>query len=115
MANKRLTDGYTCFGANFVYSQGAGGLWDLLDHFQDGKLYITGVNETKASGTFEVPWTEATDPNCITITPRIDPTGRYYVSSMDNEGFVVTFTSTPVGLGYPWTFPVHVADWFACM
>jgi len=114
MANKRGTDGHTNFGGGFIFAQGAGSFWDLLDHFQAGKLYLTTLNATTASGTFEVPWTAVTDPNNIVITPRVDPSGRYYVSDMDNEGFVVTFTTSPEGASTG-NLPLHVADWFVCM
>jgi hypothetical protein len=80
MANKRGMDGHTQGGAGFIFSQGSGGLWDILDHVQAGKLYITGANECKASGTFELPWNVDTDPNFIGFTPRVNPSGAFYVS-----------------------------------
>jgi len=114
MANKRGTDGHTNFGGGFLFSQGAGGLWDLLDHFQAGKLYLTTLNATTASGTFEKAWTEATDPNNVAITMRVNPSGNYWVSSMDNTGFVVTFKVSPYA-GSVGALPLYIADWFACM
>lgn len=118
MANKRGTDAYTKdsgFGANFIYSQGAGGLWDILDHFQAGKIYLASLNATTATGTFEKAWTSATDPNCITITPRINPSGAFWISAMSNTGFTVTFATSPYNGGTLGNAPFYVADWFACM
>jgi hypothetical protein len=113
MANKRLVDGYTNFGGGFIFSQGAGGLYDMLDHFQAGKLYLTGSNATKASGTFENAFTSATDPNFVGFQPCVDPSGRWYVSSITSTGFVVTFTSSPAGVDK--SFPFQVGNWFTCM
>ena len=118
MANKRGTDGHTNFGANFVFAQGAESLYDVLDHVQAGKLYITGANEVKATGTFEKAWTSATDPNYIGFSPVVNPSGAWWVSTMSNTGFVVTFATAPRGAGAPSDFTtpgLYVGDWFACM
>lgn len=97
------------FGAQFLYSQGAGGLYDILKHVQTGKLYITGANEVTASGTIDNAFTSA--PNTVLITPRVDPSGDFWVSSIAVDEVVVTYETTPAGPAE--TFPYHVADWTA--
>ena len=121
MANKRLADGYTQFGANFVYAQGAGSLYDMIDHFQAGKVYLTGIggngaSEVKATGTFEN--TMRATPNYIGFSPVVNPSGGWWVSSYSTTGFVVTFAASPNGGGTPSVFTssgLYVGDWFVCM
>jgi len=108
----KATDGHTQFGINYLLAQ-EDGYYTAMDHFQAGKLYITGANEKTASGVFETEWTDADDPAFVGITLRAHPSGYWYMSSKSTTGFVVTFTSAPAGPAE--TFPYHIADWFACM
>ena len=105
------TTGRTNFGGGFVFGQGAGSLWDVLDHTQAGTITM-GPNETTSTGTFDKAFTST--PNHVSITPVINPSGYWYVSSLTTTGFVVTFSATPTGSKYGPGITT-VANWFACM
>jgi len=111
----KLTTGRTNFGGGFVFSQGAGGLWDVFDHIQAGKLYLTQRGDSVASGTFDKAFTSA--PNHVSITMRVPPSGNEgYITSLTTTGFTYTFPTAPIdpdeNLGL---FPIHVADWFVVL
>ena len=108
------------YGANWLFS--VSGIQRALGQVQVGALYLSDVGETKATGFFDPSWDgdgrmgDSDTPGAprVTVTPSVDPSGRFYISASGAKQFTVTFTATPYGDNFA-SAPYKVADWLAVM